>query len=62
MRTKKILLLLSNGFEILEASLFIDVMGWNLEEGDQSTELYSCGLRKELKSSFGQKCQLYCIN
>ena len=55
MRLKKILLLLSNGFEILEASSFIDVMGWNLEEGDQSTELYSCGLRKELKSSFGQK-------
>ena len=55
MRIKKILLLLSNGFEILEASSFIDVMGWNLEEGDQSTELYSCGLRKKLKSSFGQK-------
>ena len=55
MRTKKILLLLSNGFEILEASSFIDVMGWNLEEGDHSTKLYSCGLRKELKSSFGQK-------
>ena len=55
MRTKKILLLLSNGFEILEASSFIDVMGWNLEEGDQSTKLYSCGLRKKLKSSFGQK-------
>ena len=52
---KKILLLLSNGFEILEASAFIDVMGWNLEEGDKSTKLCSCGLRKELESSFGQK-------
>ena len=48
-------MLLSNGFEILEASAFIDVMGWNLEEGDKSTKLCSCGLRKELESSFGQK-------
>lgn len=52
---QKILLLLANGFEILEASAFIDVMGWNLEEGDNSTKLYSCGLRKEINSSFNQK-------
>ena len=55
MKQKKILLLLANGFEILEASAFIDVMGWNLEEGDNSTKLYSCGLRKEVNSSFNQK-------
>ena len=54
MKYHKILLLLANGFEILEASAFIDVMGWNLEEGDNSTKLYSCGLRKELISSFRQ--------
>jgi 4-methyl-5(b-hydroxyethyl)-thiazole monophosphate biosynthesis len=46
---------LANGFEILEASAFIDVMGWNLEEGDNSTKLFSCGLRKEVNSSFNQK-------
>ena len=46
---------MANGFEILEASAFIDVMGWNLEEGDNSTKLYSCGLRKEVNSSFNQK-------
>tara|TARA_B110000285_G_scaffold124012_1_gene140047 strand:- start:4619 stop:5200 length:582 start_codon:yes stop_codon:yes gene_type:complete len=51
----KILLLLANGFEILEASAFIDVMGWNLEEGDKSTKLYSCGLRKQLNSAFDQQ-------
>ena len=51
---KKILLLLADGFEILESSAFIDVMGWNLEEGDGSTRLFSCGLRKEIKSSFNQ--------
>ena len=55
MKEQKILLLLANGFEILEASAFIDVMGWNLEEGDNSTKLYSCGLKKEVNSSFNQK-------
>ncbi|MFW6289442.1 MAG: DJ-1/PfpI family protein [Mariniphaga sp.] len=52
---KRILLLLAEGFEVYEASVFIDVMGWNLEEGDGSTELVTCGLRKEIKSSFGQR-------
>ena len=58
---KKIILLLANGFEILEASAFIDVMGWNLEEGDNSTKLYSCGLRKEINSSFVQKFTVDCL-
>jgi 4-methyl-5(b-hydroxyethyl)-thiazole monophosphate biosynthesis len=52
---KKILLLLADGFEIFEASVFIDVMGWNLVEGDKSTELFTCGLSKEIKSSFNQR-------
>ncbi len=52
---KKVLLLLAEGFEIYEASVFIDVMGWNLEEGDGSTRLYSCGLQKQIKSTFGQE-------
>jgi len=51
---KKVLLLLAEGFEIYEASAFIDVMGWNLLEGDGSTRLYTCGLRKQIKSTFGQ--------
>jgi protein deglycase len=51
---KKVLLLLANGFEIYEASVFIDVMGWNLLEGDGSTRLYTCGLQKQIKSTFGQ--------
>ena len=61
MKHQKILLLLANGFEILEASAFIDVMGWNLEEGDNSTKLYSCGLRKEINSSFNQKFTVNCL-
>jgi protein deglycase len=52
---KKILLLLANGFEIFEASAFIDVFGWNLVEGDNSTVLFTCGPRKEIKSSFNQR-------
>jgi protein deglycase len=52
---KKVLLLLADGFETFEASVFIDVMGWNLVEGDNSTELFTCGLKKEIKSSFNQR-------
>lgn len=52
---KRVLLLLASGFETFEASAFIDVIGWNLVDGDHSTELFSCGLRKELKTSFNQR-------
>ena len=52
---KKVLLLLAKGFEIYEASVFIDVIGWNLVDGDQSTQLFSCGLNRETKSSFDQR-------
>jgi len=53
---KKILLLLANGYEIYEAGVFIDVIGWNLIEGDRSTKLFSCGLKKVINSSFNQNC------
>ena len=36
-------------------------MGWNFEEGDNSTMLYSCGLRKEINSSFNQKFTVNCL-
>ena len=51
---KKTLLLLAEGFECYEASAFIDVIGWNLVDGDKSTQLFSCGLRHEIISSFNQ--------
>jgi len=50
---KKVLLLLANGFEIYEASVFIDVLGWNLVDGDGTTKLVTCGLQKEVSSTFG---------
>jgi 4-methyl-5(b-hydroxyethyl)-thiazole monophosphate biosynthesis len=52
---KKVLLLLPEGFETFEASVFIDVIGWNLVDGDHSTELFTCGLKKEIKSTFNQR-------
>lgn len=52
---KRVLLLLANGFEVFEASVFIDVIGWNLVDGDGSTELFSCGIKKETKSAFNQR-------
>jgi 4-methyl-5(b-hydroxyethyl)-thiazole monophosphate biosynthesis len=55
MKQKKVLLLLADGFEIYEASVFIDVMGWNLIDGDGSTTVVTCGLRKSLTSTFGFK-------
>jgi 4-methyl-5(b-hydroxyethyl)-thiazole monophosphate biosynthesis len=52
---KKVLLLLAEGFETIEASVFIDVIGWNLVDGDHTTELFTCALKKEIKSSFNQR-------
>ena len=52
---KKVLLLLAKGFETYEASVFIDVIGWNYTDGDRSAKLYSCGVTKEVVSSFDQK-------
>ena len=52
---KQVLLLLANGFEIYEASVFIDVIGWNQLEGDKNTCLKTCGITKEVSTSFGQK-------
>jgi 4-methyl-5(b-hydroxyethyl)-thiazole monophosphate biosynthesis len=51
----KVLLLLADGFEIFEASVFIDVCGWNLVDGDGTTKVIVCGLRKEINSTFGVK-------
>ncbi|MFD9628872.1 DJ-1/PfpI family protein [Peribacillus muralis] len=45
---KKVLLLLSNGFEAVEASVFTDVLGWNKVEGDGTTDLVTVGLHKQL--------------
>ncbi|TGM72628.1 DJ-1/PfpI family protein [Leptospira mtsangambouensis] len=58
---KKVLLLLAKGFESFEASVFIDVIGWNLVDGDKTTELYTCGFTKEVTGSFGIKLNVDCL-
>lgn len=49
---KKVLLLLANGFEAVEASVFTDVIGWNKLDGDGTTDLVTVGLREKLKCTF----------
>ena len=51
--TKKILLLLADGFEPLEAAGFTDVLGWANLDGTEPIELVSVGLRSPLKATFG---------
>lgn len=52
---KNILLFLPHGFETYEASVFIDVIGWNLTDGDGSTKLFTAGFTQEVRSSFDQR-------
>ncbi|MDR3566024.1 MAG: DJ-1/PfpI family protein [Negativicutes bacterium] len=52
MNPKKVLLLLANGFEAYEASVFTDVLGWNKIEGDGSTTVITCGKHSRLKCTW----------
>ncbi len=49
---KKTLLLLANGFEAVEASVFTDVLGWNKWEGDGTTEVVTVGLHQQLQCTW----------
>ena len=49
---KKTLLLLANGFEAVEASVFTDVLGWNKWEGDGTTEVVTVGLHNQLQCTW----------
>lgn len=42
------MMLLADGFEAVEASVFTDVLGWNQFEGAGGTELVTVGLREQL--------------
>lgn len=46
------MLLLADGFEAVEASVFSDVLGWNRFEGDGSTEVVTVGMRKRLRCTW----------
>lgn len=43
----KVLLFLAEGFETMEASVFVDIMGW------AGVEVVTCALRKTVTSTFG---------
>lgn len=49
---KNVLLLLANGFEAVEASVFTDVIGWNKSDGDGATNLITVGMREKLKCTY----------
>ena len=49
---KKVLLLLADGFEAVEASVFTDVIGWNKLDGDGTTDLITVGMIENLKCTF----------
>lgn len=50
---KKLMILLSNGFEAYEASVFTDVIGWNNDEvGEFPIEAVTVGMHEELKSTW----------
>jgi len=51
--SKRVLLLLADGFEPLEAAGFTDVLGWANIDGEVPIELVSAGLRPVLKATFG---------
>lgn len=49
---KKVLLLLANGFEEYEASVFTDVLGWSRTFGDIPVEVTTAGRRPKLKCTW----------
>lgn len=51
--TKKVLLLLADGFEPLEAAGFTDVFGWAAIDGKEPVELVSAGFKPVLRATFG---------
>jgi len=49
---KRVLLLLANGFEALEAAAFSDVLGWASVFGSEPIEVITAGLHEKLKCTF----------
>lgn len=51
--TKRVLLLLADGFEPLEAAGFTDVLGWANIDGEEPIELGSAAIHPRLRATFG---------
>ena len=52
---KKVLLLLCEGVEVLEAAAFYDVLGWSGASGLDPVKVITVGLHTEVNCSFGLK-------
>ena len=50
---KRVLILLSNGFEVMEAGCFTEVLGWASIYGEARFEQLSVGLRSPVTTTFG---------
>lgn len=55
---RKILLMMTKGVEMLEASAFIDVFGWHRDLKGGKISIVTCGLEKQVISSFGLKFEV----
>jgi protein deglycase len=49
----KTLLFLAKGFETMEFSVFVDVMGWARNDYHYDTQIVTCGFQKQVVSTFG---------
>lgn len=49
----KTLLFLAKGFETMEFSVFVDVMGWARNDFGYDTQITTCGFKKQVRSTFG---------
>lgn len=49
----KLLLFLAKGFETMEASVFVDIMGWARNDYHYDVEVITCGFQKTVMSAFG---------
>lgn len=52
MEEKKTLLFLAEGFETMEFSVFVDVMGWARTNFDYKLPVETCGFTKEVNATF----------
>ena len=50
---KRVLILLSNGFEVMEAGCFTEILGWASIYGNTQFDQLSVGLRSPIKTTFG---------
>lgn len=50
---KRVLLLLCDGVEILEAATLYDVLGWASESGSETIDVVTAGLRTPVRCTFG---------